>query len=356
MVEKYVNYVNKGEADRGLKVRPLGEVSNFVVEKMPHMLDQIQAGGTNLARLEETASNLVTSINNRDLVIVFENPRARDVASLDLKMLETAIIASGGMPSEKLMDLIKAFSSACDQPGGLTYEEIVKINPSGDMRKFTTGEVGRTEKTFYKSHRIIEEHLDTGIVQMQAGILALRIDGKERVDDVSENLNLIRGDLLAIISKTHSLGMQNQNHFKQFRQYLGGNNLRGTKGPSGAFTAGIPTIEILLAGEKLPQDYIKYLQDNEIYFPRDGRKKIKDALADVNDGLTFTLIAEQLGRPEPLMQAIEGISKLIRGFRGEHYKAVRNQIPQAVVGGIAGTGGEPNPGAFLRGRMEIRHV
>lgn len=346
----------KPEIVKCVNTRPLGEVSNFVVQELPLRLEGISSGEIIAENLSQNAADLIAGLSSPLIYKTLAEPSARDLAGLDLKMLETAIVHSGGQPPKELTVLVDIFAEKSEQPKGITYEEIVLVNPKQERRLFTRGEVRQTENAFYEGHRIIEGHLDRAVVVLKNSVFALIANGKDGIVKVSKDLNRIREDLVVVIDKTHTIGTQNPEHFGYFRKYLGGNPIRGTKGPSGAFTAGIPTIELFFAGEKLPQDYIDYLNNNMMYFPRQGRMDLKIAMSFTEKGLTITALADKLGNPEPLKQAIEELSHLIRAFRGVHYKTVKAQIPQAISGQIVGTGGEENPGTFLRGRMKIRHT
>lgn len=344
------------EKVKNFNVRPLGDVSNFVVQELPLKLEGINSGEITAKNLSQHIADLIAGLSDPLICKTLAEPSPRDLAGLDLKMLETAIVHSGGKPPQELTVLVDIFAGKSSQPGGITYEEIILVNPPQDRRRFTRGEVGETERAFYEGHRLIEGHLDRAVIVLKNSIFALIANGKDAIAKVSEALNRIREDLIVVIDKTHTIGTQNPEHFGYFRKYLGGNPIRGTKGPSGAFTAGIPTIELFFAGEKLPQDYIDYLNNNMMYFPRKGRMDLKIAMSFTEEGLTITALSDKLGNPEPLKQAIEELSHLIRAFRGVHYKTVKAQIPQAISGQIVGTGGEKNPGTFLRERMKIRHT
>ena len=344
------------EKVKNFNTRPLGEVSNFVVSDLPSVLEGIREGRTSVESFSQTTARLVSSLRVALVLYALQNEQQRDLAGLDLKMLETAIVQSGGKPSVELSSLIDSFSAKSSQPPGITYEEIILVNPKQDRRLFTRGEAGQTENAFYQGHRIIEDHLGNAVVVFKNAISDLTIYGLKKVGKASRNLLEVQADLNSVIRGTHTIGNQNRAHFTEFRKYLGGNPIRGTKGPSGAFTAGIPAIELFLAGEKLPQDYIDYLNENMMYFPRQGRSDLKIGMSFAEKGFTLTALSDKLGNPELLRQAIDGFSKLIRIFRGEHYKTVGNQLPEALAGKVGGTGGEKDPGTFLRERMRIRHI
>lgn len=354
------SFYNSGEGEARTLDRPLGHVSNFVVEQLPIALERLRASSFSMSGLELYVESLVSSLSAQTISGVLADSRARDVAGLDLKMLEAAIFHSKGdekaKPPHRLGELVDEFSAQSNQPPCMTYEEIVLINPTDDIRLFTRDNVGKTEEAFYRAHKKIESHLDTAIDTAREGIQELGSKGNSIADQVAKRLHLVALSLRALVEGTHNVGLQDSQHFLVFRKYFGSNTGRGTKGPSGAFTAGVPTLELLIAGEKLPQEYMHYLDDNNIYFPRQGRRGLAEAREFVRQGMTLTALGESLGNPDDLVDSIQTLSGLIRRFRGEHYLTVRNQVPEAIVDKVAGSGGEAKPGIFLRGRMKIRHI
>ena len=337
-------------------LRPLTGVSDFVVEQMPGMLTQVRSGALGVDVLALEAQKLVEGLSSGTIERVLNIPDMASLASLDLKMLEAAIAHSGGNVPCGLSQMVDVFSNHTDQPGGITYEEIVMINPSSDMRLFTEGETGKTERTFYEMHADIEGHLDESVAVAVMGIDTLATQGVEKAEYVAEELNQSAVDLAEIVRHTHSLGEQSAKHFGEFRGYLGTHPIRQTKGPSGAFTAGIPILEILIAKDRLPEDYTQYLEANRQYFPRVGRNSIVAAQELAADGNSLIVLCEEIGNPPYLAEAINRLSEFLRRFRGEHYRAVRKQVPEALDGQSSGTGGEADPGEFLRNRMRIRHT
>lgn len=336
-------------------IRPLGPVSNFVVNQLPVVLEEIRSGTGSAGDFTSSVDQLVSGLGKDTVNDAVSDVRVRDLAGLDLKMLDTAIARVGGVVPLRLQQLVDVFAQKSGQPTGITYEEIILVNPPTDRRLFTSGDVGKTEESFYETHRIIEGHLDTAIAATHGSIAELNIDGVAAVDNVVGQLASTQEDLMMIISGTHTLGIQSKEHFAVFRYYLESHRTRGTKGPSGAFTAGIPTLELLLAGEQLPEEYRRYLKENNIYFPRKGRERLREARELIERRMTLTLVSQRLGNPSSLAEAINSLGDLMRRFRGEHYKTVRSQVPEALSGEVAGTDGEQDSGRFLRDRMQIRH-
>lgn len=363
------------EVEKRYSSRPLGQVSDFVVVQMPQLLAGIQSGQNDVESFANSVEDLIGQNESRVSQVLSLKPsnryphvQARDLAALDLKMLEAAIVHNGGNPPERLVELVDEFAPATNQPPGLTYEELIYINPRTDMRTFTTGDVGKSEYDFYVGHRMVEDQLAGTIRDVQEAGLLLKEVGTKGIKESVGLLTKASAYFYGVIPylKAMETRMPTQ-HFKVetgFRRYFSSRNRKGQelKGPSGAFTAGIPIIELHLAGENLPEDSHNYLTNNFQYFPRGGdgqvlgRVEINVATEAVNNGLTLTAIADRLGNPPELMNSITELSDLIREFRGYHFRLVKKQLPEAVRDQVAGSGGEKTPGTFLRERMKIRHI
>lgn len=346
---------NSGEQAR-VPIRPLGSLSDFIIEVLPIILEEIRDERGSVMMLANVCEDLVEYLNEDGLTERITDPYLFDVAVLDVKMMAPAVAGSGGQPGPKLMSLVDKLSKVVDQPSGITYEEIILVNPTLDQRVFTGGSVGESESDFYETHRRIERHFDSVIVDMKrvenflAGTYVAEIGVANFLRRVQSELNKVI-ELMKVIGEEMDPG-----DFSVFRQYLVGSSERKLKGPSGAFTAGVPVIELLLSAPSMSEEQISYLFDNSRYFPRKGREQIFEAVLQGLRGRSLVQLCEQMGNPDYLILGLKKISELIREFRGMHYKGVSRQVPEAISGEVSGTGGEDDPGAFLRRRMKINHV
>lgn len=344
------------EAEVRIKERPLGPLSDYVVEQLPYELEEVREGKRDSNRLTGCV-DFPAYLSTDAFTYALGNNRLRDMAGLDLKILEAAVVHSGGTPPKRLILTVDMVAELTEQPAGITYEEIILINPPSDRRTFTQGEIGQSEADFYEGHRCIEGNLATAITGEREAITRLRQNGPAVVDEVVNLLGVTSANIAVVNEYMGVIGMRMpRTSFEVFRRYLTTHPTRGLKGPSGAFTAKIPILELFLAGEQLPADYHQYLADNRIYFPRNEREEIDEACRLAQNRFSLTAICQQIGRPAVLVQRLAEISGLIRDFRGRHYRGVKHQIPGAVSGKMAGTGGEVNPGVFLIDRMKIRHI
>lgn len=325
--------------ERKVMIRPLGNVSDFVVEVLPWELEASSTG------FIERVERLLDSLDTRHVAEMLQPEW--DVALLDLKMIEAGIVHSGLTPPVRLTTLVDQLSG--EEVPSLTYEDLVFLNPEGDPRLFTTGTTGKTETFFYRQHRRIEAALERTIAKMREGIEGLQ--STRGINEIADALAATETDLAFVLAATSDVGKMNPQHFAAFRKYLVVHPSRGLKGPSGAFTARIPILELLLHGDELPPDYHEYLAVNWRYFPREGRVQLAEVLEQMRMSQTLVTIWRRLCEPEALRAPIAALGRFFAKFRRIHYGAVARQIPEAVQGKIAGTGGETNPGEFLRDRI-----
>lgn len=336
-----------------MKIRPLASFSDFVVEKMPELLE---------SRPEEVARRCTefgifwSGGAWAALSTGIETDVDIDLALLDLKMVEAGIVHSGLTAPTQLVSLID--NSVGGGLAGLTYEDLVLVNPTDDMRTFTRGEVGDTERRFYRMHREIEGHLECAIKKIRRAMSCLPTVAPGSGADywyVESAIRALRGiedDLAPVITATAGLKQMLPEHFTAFRKYLNSHPVRGLKGPSGAFTAAVPTLELLLRGDELPAEYFKYLEGSMRYFSREGRKAISEALHLLPHNTLVSLWHKE-GENPILRSRIDVVGTFLNDFRASHYRTVAHQIPEAIRGEISGTGGEANPGVFLRERIKM---
>mgnify|MGYP003393498839 CR=1 FL=1 len=319
-----------------MKKRPLGVVSDFVVERLPRELHS------------PAFADIVTSLMRGKSLIcrkALMDAETRALASLDLKMIEAAMVHSGIAVPPSLAGLVDAFSVS--RVRAITYEEIVLVNPHEDLRTFTTGEVGETEAAFYNMHRTIETQLVYAISSMHSAIAELRNGDAPASAHALEHVVAQANGLPGMV---HALGLMTPGHFPTFRRYLMSHPTRNLHGPSGAFSAGIPTLEILFRGNELPEKYIQHLKTNWEYLPLRGHDALTNAIRSKDRSLMA--LWRERGEDRLLKPAIDALGEIFNTFRRAHYNAVGRQLPEALKDETPGTAGEVKPGEFLRDRME----
>lgn len=350
------NLFEKGrriEEEKRFTERPFEGFSTYVVEKMPQVLSRIRNGEATVDELVNAGEGLAPDFRMR----VITDPTLRDLASLDAKMLEAAIVHSGGTPKKRLARLVDDLSRASHMKPGVTYEDLIFINPlTSDPRLFTTGEDGRAERDFYLGHRLLETPLGEVVKKCKDAAAVLGAQGHRGIVKAGNLLQEAQQIFTPVTTYTHHIGKDmGKDNFKTFRQYLGGNPQRGVVGPSGKFTAGIPTLDFLLGGFPIFAEYPN-LEEELGYYPRAGQRDIQYARALAQTRQSIVDVSREFGNPDEIYKPLQDMSAAIREFRGMHMKAVRHQVPEALANSATGTGGEQDPGTFLRGRMRIHHV
>lgn len=341
-------------------VRPLGRISDYVVEMFPIRLEEIRGLNGNQLVLERALKKLNEEVLSLLGVPIPQgmNDASLDLALLDLKMLENGILSAGGLVPFALTELVDMFSGVTGQIPGIVYEELILINPKHDRRTYTTGLVGHSEADFYEVHRIIEGIMDGVVSHLWHAVELLSNDNHQAV----ATLNRASEELSSIIPYGKTVGRNmDRSHFKVFRFYLGSHPYRllkgePIKGASGAFSATIPLVDLLLAGENLQGDHLAYIHVNMPYFPRKDQKELERAFRAIQEERTLHSLYRRVGEPEELGVVLKEISETLHTFRGVHYQGIKHQLPEAMSGEVPGTGGEANVSEFLLRRARTKHL
>ncbi len=123
----------------------------------------------------------------------------------------------------------------------------------------------------------------------------------------------------------------NREHFDSFRKFLTGNKKRGLKGPSGAFTAKVPILELLTFGEKSDANYVKYIKDNIIYFPNCDKQNLTEVLL-LAEGKHLDSKFEALCDISGTEELVQSIKDLLVVFRKQHLGLVQKKLPDETKG------------------------
>jgi hypothetical protein len=341
------------------KIRPLGELSDFVVEKLPQALEQ-KSGRWLTKRIHQLVYASQVNHTWHILEATYRNPldddlkRWRRIATLDLKMLESALVHSNGIRTWEHVELINAMIQDGEAPV-LTYEDVVLLNPPSDMRLFTRGEIGVSERAFYEAHCAIEQKLTIVIASVEA--LMQSLEGKETGQEILEPVQL-KEILKWIVESFESTGLKNMplrpiRHFDDgFRQYFMSNNRRRMRGPSGAFSGQMPTLEILFRGDSPSKDSQLYVRNCSMYFPRMHWKQLQKTVDDANKGRTLeNLIATSSHDTTQAKEYVKLLAWFFYAFRLTHLNTLGRQAPDVLRLNADGTGGVENVNNFLRGRL-----
>ncbi len=159
---------NKAEPTQ--KIRPLGALSDYVVERFPADLIRFKAFCDERRGRPTRALGIdILQVRKDELTMGIEklivaNPikfqeSQLGVARLDLMMLEAGLRAHGLECGLSLGFLIKCLSDKTRQQPILSYQDVILNNPPSDMRTFTNGACGKQEADFYRGHQMIESCL-----------------------------------------------------------------------------------------------------------------------------------------------------------------------------------------------------
>jgi len=152
------------------KNRPLGPLSDYVVEEFPADLKRFQEFRDDLKGKPTRALGIdIIKVEKDRLMIGIERLIASrpikfhqsefGVARLDVMMLEAGLRAHGINSGSLLMCFVQYLSNETGQKPILSYQDIILHNPPGDMRTFTDGACGKQEADFYIGHQMIESCL-----------------------------------------------------------------------------------------------------------------------------------------------------------------------------------------------------
>ena len=203
----------------------------------------------------------------------------------------------------------------------MTYQDIVLDNPSVDLRVFTSGSVGDAERRFYRGHQLIEDTLALAIASLQ-----IVLDEPDKAD---LSLDIAIKACAYVVNGMQSFMRDlDKEDFMGFKPFFDTNPYTGEKGPSGAFSAKVPHVDILLYGCDTPKETMRYLTDNKAYFPQGDHY---NAIAAWYDGRSVMGTVSGSAKDK----AVE-IAKLMLNFRRFHMGAVTKQIGANAVGSAEG--------------------
>ena len=303
------------------KLRPLGIISDFVTDEMPGM----KPDADRLRSIVDVVRKLDIQLDDAGLAI------------LDIKMLHNFCTVAAVETKDHRFELLRTEIAdvliATQQKIGrepvchLTYQDIILNNPPEDMRTFLIGPEGRSESDFYRGHQLIEARLQSAI----DALLLVR-----QGVDMEKNLKTTQADIRAVkegmFSFRHDLKKE---HFTAFKPFFSTNPYTGEKGPSGAFTAKIPCVDILLFGHDTPVEEMAYLKDNKKYFPpHDFEQTQKFHAMKVN---LFEALNKN-GASERCYELADAVARDLLSFRHDHMGAVLYQIGKGGQGSAEGNG------------------
>lgn len=279
--------------------------------------------------------------------------RRIDLALLDMKYLDAAHFHLFGSRMDVIKDLIDDTALTLGRPSILTYEELVMINPLDDLRLFSKGVRAKAERTFYTIHYDIEDILRaviTDLVMIRDNLVAT---GKMGAEDPA----LVKYNIEHFNHVFQNIGMMmrdlSRDEFLKFRTYISAYGKMGEPdylpGPSGAFTASIPIVEFLLAGDQSEKDYLIFVSKNFLHYPVVQRNLMKQ-LAEgylAGEAKSLLTLADEQDDEQELRSALRGLADKLKTFRQKHMGMVRSKLPESFKGSM----GAGNTRDFLENRI-----
>ncbi len=291
-------------------IRPFGKLSDFVCQDLP----------TSKHDLINALTLLPSRVDKKTLL-----PVQRDIALLDLKML--FVTASRHQSHDHIRDRfaqeIEEMNEIMGRPAvtQMTYQEIILDNPKGDLRVFTSGSIGDAEMRFYRGHQLIEDTLAIAIASLQTAL--------NEPDKANVSLDVALQACSCVVTGMQSFMKDlSKDDFMGFKPFFDSNPYTGEKGPSGAFSAKVPHVDILLYGQNTPHETLRYLSDNKSYFPQADHY---NALQSYYNGLGVIDVVKGRNKAKATK-----IGKVMLNFRRFHKGAVTKQIGVNAVGSAEG--------------------
>lgn len=399
---------------RGEHIRPLGQLSDFVVDQMPHLLHDAAASPQGFpdvrAILTQTIEDFLKSPQKQILVdrVRFDT-NAQRVAVLDLLMLKNAIgnsvlVERGAQDVDNAKDKQFPIFSKIDnlvrqidpdrQVMTITYADVIFSNPLlSDPRTFLPLDTieGQENFWFYEAHRRAELSFRQIDDASRSAIHLLARNGEKGIQQAIGELRRVGISTRAEFAGKHAIDKEHEeqtgritpayapstfaedaidnisrlrddmNHFKTFRPYFNSvDSDPSVGGASGQYTASVPGLELLLAGDVLPLERAQYTDGNWPYMSVPEREHINSARALVSQGLTLDALSyslEQRRAPgsQDLLDLLYGYNDFIQEFRRRHRMAVMKQVPEYFQG-ARGTGGTTGESGFLDRRRNVELI
>lgn len=318
-------------------IRPLSNVSDYVVTQFPQDLQGVREGYFTPQELSRSVTQQLLSLDPEKITHL--NEREKEVAFLDLLMLQAGVGNSGGTPPEFLTGLIRRLAQELGVIPTLSYEALIYMNPlREDPRTFSSGSAGSAEVAFYEGHKAIEENLRHVNATISESLRTKRL-GRGSVRTIA-----------TFVRELTAMFAMETPDFAEFRGYFLGYPSE-FKGPSGAWSHGIAILDILLSGDHLPEDMQEYTQIYRQYFTREGQQQIQEAREFVR---TYGSLEDHATEDISFARVTNDLHIILFSFRSGHLKLAEAQIPGVTTGEVGGSV-EPDAGPFLQKRRD-RHI
>lgn len=256
------------------KRRPLGALSDMVVEVLPSVLREVRGGHVPPAALTLLIAGSDTAAAWRDLPAV-----ERPLACLDLMMLRHACDHAGAELPAAVADEAEALCRSLGRIDAFLYEDCVLSNPlDRDPRVFADGRTAFAERDFLEVHQRIETCLLTAIECIDEILRASEAPAGWRAEYLSAALAQHDMPLRRSLSRIDALFAAMRGmcplDFRAFRDYYMPSPRSGRPGPSGRFSAKFFALRLLVEGDAVGRQQPGLLEEivrMSDYFPSADR-------------------------------------------------------------------------------------
>ena len=317
---------------------PLGHLS-WSATHLPYLVDKLGSGSA----LAEFVEAQLSTASTWHLVEAAQRSR---LAEADIFWLRAGIVHNQGIPGPKLSFLSDKVATEIGRPNGHTYDDLILGQDYSDLRLFTSGELGKSERDFYIGHLICERvlgHVAAAIIRAKTLILERRLHtAADVLRDGSLGLN-------RAVDVMHTMRTElDPRHFNNFRVFFMKDPLSGVPGASGLYSGSFPFIDLLIHGTDLPQSHLSRIRNDLWLYPAPYKDLIKQYFRENHkEGSSLIRLYLSAGSPKQLAPSIERILDYFTAHRKAHIAAVKHQLPEVFAGKKRGTSGDVNSIAVL---------
>lgn len=255
--------------DRKQRKRPLGLVSDFVVDQLPHFIAEIKCSErpSEAVKALGRTINAMTAEMDYDELLLSLSHSDFEIAKTDVQYLVNSayqLSAFAGLhPWDAEQTVGVALSRlarlTCErQPsiGVLSYEDMILTNPvQSDPRVYCLGAAGVEERDFCLGHQLIETELQSAI----EALVELRdVADADAAQCLSRCLEHVESANRVLTRFDQHMS---PDLFGQFRVFYEKNPYKNTLGPSGRFSARVVAVSVLLIGEELFRQKRQFYKD-----------------------------------------------------------------------------------------------
>lgn len=318
------------------KIRPLGAISDFVTWPMKQTsLDQ----NFNFDELHDILQLIRKESDKfaQSRWTYLHNLKEPEIALIDLLYLKTFLKKKHNKVDSSLEYLIDNIAQYNGRIPQLTYEDLIITNPiDNDPRTFFTGKLWYSELEFYKGHNIIEQHFDVAINHLW-DLMEMLDNSDDMNNEMQEKANAFMAawrTCMQYLGKFHSLSKED---FTLFRGYFIGDEERKFRWPSGAFSPGIPIIDITIWLNSLDTANPGYLDENIIFYPKLSQIHIRNARDRLTNQKSLLHYAIKHNNDQ-LKQIYMEIGTAVMRFRQSHLSIIQSKAPDIANGSMPGSG------------------